>query len=93
MGISVSVVSEKKVDFGESGFLRRTNILYVMAAAPRNTQSFDDTLKFLRKNLMNRTRSDKAVWLLGLDIWENTGTEERYFLIAYTPIVYLADNR
>ena len=47
---------------------RNPKILYVTAASTYKTNALNDTMKFLTQNFVNREKSDKNIWLFGLDI-------------------------
>ena len=80
LGISVVAIHEEKIDFSASEFRRRSNILYVTTASPYNTQTSNNTIKFLQNNFNTRGNSDREVWLLGLDISLDTEANERYWM-------------
>ena len=63
-GISVSAVDEKRI----GNMSKNPKILYVTAASTYKTNALNDTMKFLTQNFVNREKSDKNIWLFGLDI-------------------------
>ena len=62
-GISVSAVDKKKID----NMSRNPKILYVTTASTYKTHALNDTMKFMTQNFVNRLKSDKEIWLFGLD--------------------------
>ena len=63
-GISVSAMDEKRL----SSKNKNPKILHVTAASSYKSNSSNDTMKFLTQNFCNRKKSDKDIWLFGLDI-------------------------
>ena len=57
-------MDEKRID----KMSRSPNILYVTTASTYNTHSSNDTIQFLTQKFVNRKKSDKEIWLFGLDV-------------------------
>ena len=62
-GISVSAMDEKRM----GSMNKNPKILHVTAASSYKSHSSNDSMKFLTQNFCNRKKSDKDIWLFGLD--------------------------
>ena len=63
-GIFVSAIEEKMIDT----VARNPKILHTTTASSYSTPPSNGTIRFLNQNFVNRLKSDKDVWLFGLDI-------------------------
>ena len=48
--------------------IRNPSILHVTTASAYETPTSNGTMKFLSQNFLNRKKSDREIWLFGLDI-------------------------
>ena len=62
-GISVSAMDEKRM----SRMNKNPKILHVTAASSYKSYSSNDSMRFLTQNFCTRKKSDKDIWLFGLD--------------------------
>ena len=63
-GISVSAVEERRI----ANMSRNSKMLHVTTASAYKTHTSNETINFLTKNFVIREKSDKEIWLFGLDI-------------------------
>ena len=59
-------MEEKKIQ--KNNRRESPRILQVLAASSYKTHSLNETMKFLTQNFVNRKRSDRHIWLVGLEI-------------------------
>ena len=62
--ISVSAIDENR----RGNMSRNPKMLYVTTASSYKTPSSNGSMKFLTENFTNKKKSDKEIWLFGLDI-------------------------
>ena len=62
--VGISVIA---MDGKEDNVNRNPKILHVTAASSYKTNSSKETIKFLTNTFVNRKRSDRDIWLFGLD--------------------------
>ena len=58
--------------------------LYVTTASTYKTQTLNETVTFVTKNFENRKKSERDIWLFGLDIteeWDDMLTTRKMFEI------------
>ena len=56
--------------------------LYVTTASTYKTQTLNETITFVTKNFENRKKSERDIWLFGLDIteeWDDMFTTRKMF--------------
>ena len=63
----VGAVIEKNINFPKSGIERKSKDLYITTASTLNSLQHNDTFQFLENIFQKRTRSDKQIWLVGMD--------------------------
>ena len=73
---------------------KNSQTLYVTTASTYKTQTLNETITFVTKNFENRKKSERDIWLFGLDIteeWDDMFTTRKMlevFLISF-PLFYI----
>ena len=75
----MGAVYEKNVNFSKVGYERKPKNLYITTASMYNSLNFNNTVRFLENNFIQRKKTDKEMWLLGTDIEMDMDVDSRSF--------------
>ena len=75
----MGAVYEKNVNFSKVGYERKPKNLYITTASMYNSLNFNNTVRFLEDNFIQRKKTDKEMWLLGTDIEMDMDVDSRSF--------------